>query len=361
MGTFMPLDRISLREALSAVRIVSGQFKQGCLTLGVVARDERYFIEALLQHYRSLGVAQFAVLDDHSIDGTREFLAGQPDCILLEWDFTFGQRVSVVDAPWGDEPTRAGAIARDLVPRRIGLDGWFINVDADEFLVLPPGFSTLHDLLPILDRLGIETVKAVLHEMYPVEIWPEDARVEPIDAAELFERYGYFDRDQVFDGKKPSRSASTRLFQTAGVGERFAGVLPPNRLFRWLFKQPPRTPSHKSPLVRWTAGTYLRGSYHGYAKPPADLKLAIAHFKFTPDLDRRTALALQLRSYARGSQSYGHYELLLKRMRARGLQFSGSSTARFQRPEDFYSIGSGHVSARFLPPIDAEAASGSRD
>jgi hypothetical protein len=172
----MLMDSISLREALSAMRIVSGQFKPGCLTLGVVARDEIYFIEALLQHYRGLGVNQFAVLDDHSIDGTREFLTGQPDCIVLEWDFTFGQRVVVVDAPWGDEPTRAGVIARDLIPRRIGLDGWFINVDADEFLILPPGFGRLQDLLPILDGLGIETVKAVLHEMYPLEIWPDDPK-----------------------------------------------------------------------------------------------------------------------------------------------------------------------------------------
>jgi hypothetical protein len=357
----MLMDSISLREALSAMRIVSGQFKPGCLTLGVVARDEIYFIEALLQHYRGLGVNQFAVLDDHSIDGTREFLTGQPDCIVLEWDFTFGQRVVVVDAPWGDEPTRAGVIARDLIPRRIGLDGWFINVDADEFLILPPGFGRLQDLLPILDGLGIETVKAVLHEMYPLEIWPDDPKVQPIDAAELFEQFGYFDRDQVFDGKKPSRSASTRLFQAAGVGEQFAGVLPPNRLFRWMFKRPPRTPSHKSPLVRWTAGTYLQGSHHGYAQPSADLKLAIAHFKFTPDLDRRTAMALQLRSYARASQSYGHYELLLERMRARGLRFAGNSTARFERPEDFYSIGSGHVSARFSPPFTAQDAPGNKD
>ena len=58
-------------------------------TVCVIVHDEMFFLPAFLAHYRRLGADRFIVLDDRSTDGTRAFLAGEPDVMVVEELFFF--------------------------------------------------------------------------------------------------------------------------------------------------------------------------------------------------------------------------------------------------------------------------------
>ena len=52
-------------------------------TLTGIICNEMYFLPSFLAYYRRLGVERFVFIDDHSIDGTREYLACQDDVMVL--------------------------------------------------------------------------------------------------------------------------------------------------------------------------------------------------------------------------------------------------------------------------------------
>jgi hypothetical protein len=330
--------RVTLQETLDAFKVVSGEYRLGLLTLFAVMKDERFFVGAFLEHYRNMGVRQFVVLDDQSIDGTGAFLSQQFDVVVLNWRFAYGEEIIVHDTPWEVRKSRAGVLVRDLLPRKFSHSGWMVNVDADELLILPPGYTALPEFLLRLEGTAIESVSSALVEMYPSRLWDPDAEMRPPSAAELFEHYCYFDTDQNFGYGEHSRSASERLFKTARVTESFS-TLSLKRLRRWIFRAVPVSPTHKMPLIKWRDGLFLAGTHRGSVVPTRDLRLAMAHFKFTADLDRRTRLALNLQSYARGSQAYVHYQRLLNRMRVHNTPFLHANSGKYQGPEDFVKSG----------------------
>jgi hypothetical protein len=74
-----------------------------------------------LRHYRSLGIDTFCFIDNGSVDGTRDYLLAQPDCLVY----------------YTDELYKASGFAADWVNRVIAelrISGWFVLVDADEHL-----------------------------------------------------------------------------------------------------------------------------------------------------------------------------------------------------------------------------------
>ncbi len=93
---------------------------------------------------------------------------------------------------------------------------------------------------------------------------------------------------------------------------------------------------------------YLNGNHPAVGKTIDDLVLASAHFKFTPDLDRRTKLALQTRGYAGKSVAYSHYDALLSKMRQKNqTSFLGPDSRRFQSVEDLIDTGIMTIGDRF--------------
>ena len=53
------------------------------LPLVALAHNEANLIQPFLAHYRALGPTHFIIVDDHSTDGTRAMLEGQPAVTLL--------------------------------------------------------------------------------------------------------------------------------------------------------------------------------------------------------------------------------------------------------------------------------------
>ncbi len=133
-------------------RPVSGSATPSTLVVVGAMQNEAHNVDAFLDHHRRLGVGRFWIVDDHGADGTCERLATQPDVDLFEADTTF--------AAAGNGCSWFAALARRLPPH-----AWVSVIDADERLVLPPGFDSVHGFLDSLPA-GIEAVHANVIDVF---------------------------------------------------------------------------------------------------------------------------------------------------------------------------------------------------
>ena len=301
------------------------------VSLFSIVHDEMYFLPEFLRHYREIGVERFVFVDDASTDGTRAFLADQPDCMILASDLRY---FDIIDG------RRAFNAWRQEMLDRFSRDRWAVVADADEFLALPPDLS-LGDVATRLERLGGESVWGVMVDMYPETIadlddpgpfslargWHFDARPHMRFSA----RSGR--RRTIYGGSRARLLIENRI---AGEEQRLKRLLAMNLGLGRKLKFNKIT---KVPLVRWTAGHQFTGS-HSVRPPPSTTDLmAIMHFKFTPDLRRKIDYALETGGYFEGSKEYRLMHELLTRMEARNRRFVSAGSMRMERPADLYAGG----------------------
>lgn len=280
--------------------------------------NEVNLLPALLGHYRDLGPIAFVAVDDRSDDGSREFLAAQPDVTLYE------------PAP----ESRYAAHKRDW--RRALLDAWADGAwclvpDADELLIWP-GMATrgggLADLIAALEAEGAEALLAAMIDMY-ADAPLGDHRFDGGDAASLMAAF------PLFDGPAPPplgyrllppptgfrrRFATPRMMVWGGMRERlfFGGATRANAVQRrmltaWAHMGRPLNPGPverlqneatrvtvrrlfrsnrsrhpfavtKLPLLRWRRGLRFSGGPHAVGGAALQLSERIAgllHYKFT--------------------------------------------------------------------------------
>jgi hypothetical protein len=299
-------------------------------TLFAVMRNEIYLLPAFFEHYRSLGVRQFVIVDDDSDDGTGEYLAAQPDCCSGVSVHRYGARITISDARYRGLSGRAGPILKRVVPEHFLAGQYLLCADADEFLLLPDALPRLPNVIACLESHGWKSVAASLIDFYPAALTDLSDPGSPGTAAELFRRYGYFDATAFMalePGQQPRRvapTASERLFRTCGIRQ-----VPPTLEFlpRWLSGllsfPAPNAAWFKTPIVKLDCETWLDGAHEANVPPPFELMLAMAHFKFNGDTFHKIQSALTLRSHARGGKKYEHYEDMLDIMQRRGLGFLG--------------------------------------
>lgn len=134
-----------------AVRPLSGSD----LPLVFVVKDNKRFMRSFVRHYRKLGVTRFLCVDDNSSDGTREFLLEQADVDVF---------ASNVDYKGAARSKRW----RELLFDAHGHDRWYLNVDADEFLIFDGCEErSARDLIAALEREGLRRTPAPMIDAYP--------------------------------------------------------------------------------------------------------------------------------------------------------------------------------------------------
>jgi hypothetical protein len=332
---------LDFHEAERLVRPVSGTVRPKRMTLFAVFRDEMFFCPAFFEHYRRLGVEQFLIIDDQSVDGTRDFLSAQPDCVLLACDYRFGQPVLYRDPAGAVSKERAGTYMKIAVPHVFLPDCYVFYADADEFLVLPEGVDRLQTVVDRLREAGCASAAASVVEMFPETV--EDLR-RPLRAggfADLLAAYPYFDARPLVevDGRSPVRlvnpSTSTRLFEAYGLAPRVPGI-------RGLFgaRNPARrTPRHKTPLTLRASENYLTGSHDANTPPSGEVLLTLLHFVFTAQFEGKIDRARRWRSHSGLSEKYDLYEALLARMERRRGSFLDAHSERFRSAEQLLRCG----------------------
>lgn len=242
---------------------------QGVVVFSMV-KNERHFMPHFLAHYRGLGVAGFVLLDDGSSDGTREYLMAQPDCTVLQASHRFADRVN-------GQPFHTWV--KQHVPQRLLPSRWVLSVDADEFLLLPPPWTSLPAWCAHLDAQGSNHVRALMLDFFPERLADLDA-ARP--TASPWEWCPWVDAPAVVDW--PAGAAAPR-------GLSIHDCVRP-RLVQALLQGWPQLRKelqgyklanlNKVPLLKWVPGV-AAVSDHRVNVPVSDHNQAVlAHFKFYP-------------------------------------------------------------------------------
>jgi len=279
-----------------------------------LTHNDRRLLPSFLAHYREMGVTRFICTDDGSTDGTREYLAAQPDVDLY---------VSNVRYKQADR----GKIWREKLLARYGFDRWYLNVDSDEYFVYDNMKSQdIADYARQLDACRIRRVPAPMLDLYPIgglgtAVFSGRDGERPWDIATHFDRDGY-----------SGRILSNALSLNGGMRARVFGA---------------RGELMKYPLMRWDRYCSLGRTVHRprpalYNFPP--VMAALLHFKVFSDFKDRTRYAVEQAQHHKGAELY---RAVLERIdTTKDLDLGYSGSIRYLGAEDLVEKG-------FMRPLAA--------
>ncbi|TYC61967.1 glycosyltransferase family 2 protein [Rhodobacterales bacterium] len=333
--------------------------EEGAITAVVLAYNEALRFPYFLDHYRSLGVSNFIVVDNNSDDGSEELLRAASDVLVLRT----GKPYREYKSKW-----------RHLICDQYLNGRWAIFPDVDELFIYPGWPEVKIDaLVAYLDRYGYECMFTTMIDMYPAGPI-QDLKYKPgasfIEACPYFDGSGY--RHVPLKGaggrefNTPKRhvfgGARERLFHHSskrkpnmldalllGALFRLRSKAPSSRLGRYvdrrLFKLvkdglPGVDPlMSKVPLVKWRRGLTFSGGVHNITQ---EISMApdwgaLLHFKYLDDFSAKVTEALERGQHAVSSRFYKDYEPHLAKIMSAGA-FSECSK-RFVGPEVLLECG----------------------
>lgn len=277
------------RRALHAVKDRSGVIHRGDILCFMTVRNEQLRLPHFLDHHRRLGVDHFLIVDNDSTDGTRDFLAAQPDVSL--WHTTASYKLSRFGLDWVT-----------WLQMRHAHGHWTLTLDADELLIYPYWQTRpLPALTTWLADQGLEAMGAMMLDLYPdgplsgARIAPGES---PLSALRWFDPGNYAVQVQQRMGN---------LWIQGG---------PRARLF--FASDPRRAPTlNKIPLVRWNRRFAYVNSTHAMLPPPMNKVYAtdggeqisglLLHTKFLPEIIPKSAEEKSRKQHFANSDLYEDY------------------------------------------------------
>jgi len=318
--------------AFDDLKVVSSrQPDPEAMTLCAVGRNEMYFLPVFLEHYRKLGIEQFAILDDRSTDGTTEYLLSQPDVVVFESNYRYGDEVDlpahIVDTMLSE---RILYVWRTIFYDRFAKNRWAVQVDLDEFIHLPLG-TTFQDIARILDHEGSCLAHGVMLDVYPETLSDLAGMADQreIDPAATW----YFDAEphlKLRAGKYPKilhHGARARLYHSYGVARPYQKPNKPKPAYRIWWKRmkgsgfgtkiPFYNKTFKPVMAKWPDGAYFKSSHRTSIHGSDRILLPFQHYRFTGALYAKIDMAIRENSYSAGSQDHHLLSNLLQQMRTR--------------------------------------------
>ena len=170
------------RREMSSVVDRTGHIRGEDILAFSTLRNEKVRLPFFLQYYRDMGVNHFLIVDNDSDDGSREYLADQPDVSL--WTSKHGYRKSRYGVDW-----------LNWLQRKYGDGHWCLVVDPDELLVYPfCDTRPLRALTDWLDASSVRSFSAMLLDMYPkgrINERPYRSGQNPLEIASWFDSGNY--------------------------------------------------------------------------------------------------------------------------------------------------------------------------
>ncbi|KGJ07394.1 glycosyl transferase family 2 [Paracoccus sphaerophysae] len=274
---------------MTSLRNRTAQIAPNAILALVTLRNERVRLPYFLDYYRGIGIDHFLIVDNDSNDGSREFLADQPDVSL----WTTGESY---------KGSRFGMDWLNHLLRRYGAGHWCLTVDPDEFLVYPHvNTRPLRALTDWLESSGQRSFSAMLLDMYPkgpITDQPYREGQDPFEIAAWFDPANYAIR---------KNRKFLNLWIQGGPRAR-----------SFFADQPQSAPAlNKIPLVRWQRRFAYASSTHMLL--PRSLNLvydqdggemasgALLHAKFLSTFIAKSAEELDRRQHYADSQEYRAY------------------------------------------------------
>lgn len=282
------------RRQLSAVVDRTETIRGDDILVLSTLRNERVRLPYFLRYYRDLGVSHFLIVDNDSDDGSREYLAEQPDVSLWTTQGSYKR-------------ARFGVDWLNWLARKYGHGHWCLTVDPDEFLIYP--FSDTRSLRALTDWLDASSIRsfgAMLLDMYPkgtIDAQPYQEGQNPFEIAAWFDSGNYMiSRNHKFGNLWIQGGPRARAF--------FAD-------------RPERAPAlNKVPLVKWhRAYTYVSSTH---SLLPRGLNLVydewggekasgvLLHAKFLDTFAAKAAEELDRKQHYAASHEYKAYHQHLK-------------------------------------------------
>ena len=336
--------------ALDDLRIVGNHHLEtsDAFTVCALVRNEMYFLPAFLDHYRTLGAGRFVLLNDRSTDGSREYLMRQPDVMLIESGYRYGDMFyfGKFETP---KNKRMIHVWKTLLLRKYCLGRWAASVDLDEFILLPAEMSLYAVTNQVTEAAQSVAIAGVMLDLYP-------ATIDDLTKPAVFDPDAewYFDARKHLNYDKDERrfrihhnGARSRLMETFGITLKEPGLR--NRIWRCLGRRstPKPTTLFKSILLKGTENDHFIGSHVTTHQIASEFLLPILHYKFTHDLFRRTAAAIEGGEYFKGSQEYRLMHSLLTEMQRQRGSFRCAHSKRTTEFATF--VESGNALLRGLP------------
>lgn len=235
----------------------------------VAVRDDIPHMTVLLEHYRKLGINNFAIIDNDSDDGTREYLMEQPDVSVY---LAKSQFKDYLKNGW-----------KNQVIARMGLNHWYIYVDADEMLVYPGMENiTFKEYVERLDARKIKKVNGFVLDMYPEYDLMDPSR----DVLDLKNEYCWF------DGYDPKYTKYKGNYVWGGMRNRVFGT---NSLL-----------SIKR-MVYYEKGRFICSSHYIFPFDESEsgkVNIAYLHYKFLPTDISNYRRVVDTEIYHNGSNGY---------------------------------------------------------
>lgn len=255
-------------------------------------RNDIRRIKMLVEHYRALGVAKFAILDNGSDDGTFEWMQSQPDVDLYRCLERYQTNV------------KEGWINRII--SHYGFGRWYIVTDSDELAVYP-GMEEipLPELTARLEAAGVKRVKAITLDTYSDKPLFEES-------ADIRKDFRWIDSDSYKE-----RTANAGIYRI----RRFIGG-PRYRLMN------SGVPLDKHPLVYWEKGTVSADAHYQYPHDvinDAPCFMGVLHYKFIDaDLEEYRKRASGQSTFVGNGSFYRQYMAFFDGQEGRTMTYDGS-------------------------------------
>lgn len=314
------------------VRVVKALAKPRTgLGLFAMMRDEAYLLPRFFEHYRRLGVSTFVIYDDRSGPEALDYLMAQPDAVILQSGLRYEELLATETA---GETRLARTLMKERLPDAFLPNQWAVLVDADEFMILPSGFADLPAFIDHLDQIGQPYATAPMVDFYGETLnarnYPAD--LDPFAGNPFFDAGPYYYWIGQPAPKSFGRGVRTRLLK------RLCERRPDKVLPLYNDTAPGPAQQWKTPLLKHGAGLRRVGEHIISTAPrPEDAAVALAHFKFCPDLDAKIEVALRERQHYGGSVEYAFLNAAIQFFG--GEPLACDETRRFEGPKSLEEAG----------------------
>jgi glycosyltransferase involved in cell wall biosynthesis len=262
---------------------------KGAILAVMTVRNEMLRLPYFLDHHRRLGVDHFLIVDNESDDGTRDFLAAEPDVSL--WATPHSYRLSRFGVDW-----------TTWLQTRKAHGHWCLTLDADELFIYPYWETRdLRALTAWLDRDGVQSFAAMMLDLYPETALADAAYAQGQDPVQVL---GWFDAGNY--GIKRQEPLGNLWIQGGVRGRVFFA------------DDPRRAPTlNKTPLVKWDRSFAYVNSTHQILPPHLNKTYGengtertsgmLLHTKFLPIVVEKSAEEKARREHFNNSALYDDY------------------------------------------------------
>ena len=259
-----------------------------------VVKDDLKRMSKFIEYYRNFGIKHFAILDDKSTDGTREFLMEQNDVDVFSSTENYSTNM------------RQSWINRIIA--YYGLNRWYMVFDSDEFLT-----TKYNCIQEMIKTIGTSiNYRCLMVDMYPIDNYSDDF----LDSFIGFDinTYEYNKRNIWFNCI--TGGMRKRVFSTHD-----------KKVNPYLIKTPVFYASKM--FVQIYSHCNYPFSYDN------DFVGIIRHYKFLKeDLDK-FVLRAEKKNFANNSNEYSAY---IDKLSSDVISFVNNETCKYENYESFYNI-----------------------